>query len=111
MSDPKHSCLKDHDSIVAVLFASRVAVALLPLARGAGISPNAITGASFVLASLAAVLLAAGGWGGTVATLVLAGFVLDCLDGTLARATARSSDFGRWLDSITDLVKVYALVV
>ena len=107
----RHAHLKEHDSIVAVFFASRLAVALLPLAIRAGISPSAVTYASFALVLAAAVVLSAGGSGLLAAVLVVAGFILDCLDGTLARATGRTSDFGRWLDSMTDLVKVYALVV
>ena len=110
-ADSRAASLKSHDTVVAVLFASRVAEHLLPSAVRAGLSPNRVT-----LASLA--LTIAGGAGivsgspslrvaGAVA--ILAAFVADCLDGLLARATERTSDFGAYLDSMTDVVKVALL--
>ena len=109
---PPASLLKSHDSIVAVLFAGRVARLLVPLARRAEISPNQVTLASVGLTLLAALLVAFGqrtAWI-VAATLIQAGFVLDCLDGQLARATGKSSDFGRYLDSLGDLIKIFALI-
>lgn len=105
--------LKEHDSPVAVLFAGRISSRFVPLARRHHVSPNAVTLASFFATLLAAASIAfAGRAGGIVgAVLIVAGFVLDCLDGQLARATGRTSDFGRYLDSLTDLVKVFALIV
>src|SRR5437660_9029230 len=57
---PPASLLKSHDSIVAVLFAGRVARLLVPLARRAEISPNQVTLASVGLTLLAALLVAFG---------------------------------------------------
>jgi phosphatidylglycerophosphate synthase len=106
------STLKSHDSIVAVLYAGRLARALVPLARAADLSPNQVTIASLGITLLAAALVAFGGRSAWIAAgiLVQAGFVLDCLDGQLARATGRVSDFGRYLDSLTDLVKIFCLI-
>jgi phosphatidylglycerophosphate synthase len=109
---PPASLLKSHDSIVAVLFAGRVARLLVPAARRGEISPNQVTLASLALTLLAAVLVAFGqrtAWI-VAAILIQVGFVLDCLDGQLARATGKTSDFGRYLDSLSDLVKIFALV-
>ena len=68
-----------------------------------GISPNTITIASTILAGAAAALmglgwLSLGGW------LFLAGGSLDFVDGRVARATARVSKAGAFLDSTLDRV-------
>ena len=78
--------------------------ALAPLLRWLirlGVTPNALTVASCLLVLLAAVLLARGDWvaGGVV---LLAGGILDGLDGELARALKSASPLGAFLDSITD---------
>ena len=106
------SPLKGHDSIVAVLFAGRLARLLIPLAKRAELLPNHVTLGSLGVTLCAALLVAFGGPTAWIfaAILVQAGFVLDCLDGQLARATDKVSDFGRYLDSLTDLVKVFALI-
>ena len=104
--------LKSHDTIVAVLFAGRIARLLLPAAERAELTPNQVTIGSLVVTCLAALLVAFGhryAWL-AAALLIQVGFVLDCLDGQLARATGRESDFGRYLDSLTDLVKVFVLI-
>jgi phosphatidylglycerophosphate synthase len=106
------SPLKGHDSVVAVLFAGRAARWLIPHVARAEVSPNQVTIASLVVTLVAAACIAFGGriaWG-SAAVLIQIGFVLDCLDGQLARATDRTTDFGRYLDSLTDLVKVFTLI-
>ncbi len=104
--------LKSHDSLVAVLFAGRIARLLLPAAERADVTPNQVTMASLLVTGLATPLIAFGHRSAWIAAafLIQLGFVLDCLDGQLARATARESDFGRYFDSLTDLVKVFALI-
>jgi phosphatidylglycerophosphate synthase len=74
---------------------------LLRLLIGLGVTPNGLTVASWLLVLLAALLLAGGYWvpGGLV---LLAGGILDGLDGELARALNSASPFGGFLDSITD---------
>lgn len=78
--------------------------ALAPLLRWLirlGVTPNALTVVSCLLVVLAAVLLARGYWaaGGVV---LLAGGILDGLDGELARALKSATPLGAFLDSITD---------
>ncbi len=106
------SAIKAHDSVVAVLFATRAASALLPLAVRSGISPNALTLLSLALTLVAALAMTAEGAAAAVvaAFLIALGFVVDCLDGQLARATSRTSDFGAYLDAMTDLAKVFLLL-
>jgi archaetidylinositol phosphate synthase len=109
---PPPSPLKSHDSVVAVLFSGRVARLLLPAAEASGLSPNQVTLLSLVSTLVAVPLISFGGPAGWLiaALLVQVGFIGDCLDGQLARATGKVSDFGRYLDSLTDLVKVFALI-
>src|ERR1051326_1567599 len=88
---PPPSPLKSHDSIVAVVFSGRVARMLLPYARSSGLSPNQVTLLSLAVTFLAAPFIAFGGptaWL-LAAILVQIGFIGDCLDGQLARATGR----------------------
>ncbi len=68
---------------------------------GVGVSPNAMTGASLVLAVASGYLyaLAMAPWG---ALLIVATGVLDMLDGAIARAAGTASRFGATLDHVTD---------
>ena len=83
---------------------------LLPVARGVGrsVSPNAVTVASAAVGLGAAWMASREAWGAALA-LWLGGRVLDGVDGTLARATGKQSDFGGYLDILLDFV-VYAAV-
>jgi phosphatidylglycerophosphate synthase len=82
---------------------------LRPLACRLGrVSPNAITVLAMVV-GLAAAGAAAQQWYGLALALWLANRVLDGLDGMVARAYARQSDFGGYLDIVLDFV-VYAAV-
>jgi len=75
--------------------------ALLGIANGLRLTPNALTLLGFAGICLVAVLIVARQW-------VLAGFLYvafslgDSLDGTLARAQGRASRFGAFLDSTLD---------
>lgn len=68
---------------------------------GVGVSPNAMTVASLVVALASAYLyaLAMAPWG---ALLIVATGVLDMFDGAIARATGAVSRFGATLDHVTD---------
>ena len=75
-----------------------------PLARflnRLGIAPNSITLLGLLGNTIGALLLARGEfvWGGLL--VVLMGPV-DALDGTMARLRGESSDFGAFVDSVTD---------
>lgn len=68
-----------------------------------GVSPNQLTSLGLLLTGAAAVLIAngqfvAGGW------LLVAGGSMDLLDGSVARATGRSTPFGSFYDSVSDRI-------
>jgi CDP-diacylglycerol--glycerol-3-phosphate 3-phosphatidyltransferase len=79
----------------------RVLMALGRALGRLGVSANALTYASLLFASAAAVSAALGhfGWAGAA---VLASGVLDILDGVVARATNSVSRYGALLDSTVD---------
>jgi CDP-diacylglycerol--glycerol-3-phosphate 3-phosphatidyltransferase len=66
-----------------------------------GVSPNALTYASLLFATLAGVAAAVGYFGTSALLLALSG-IMDILDGAVARATGRATPFGALLDSTVD---------
>lgn len=66
-----------------------------------GVDPDALTWLSLVLSLASAPLLAAGRFG-LAAALLVAGAVLDALDGMVARARGRAGPAGAVLDSCVD---------
>ncbi|MET8147304.1 CDP-alcohol phosphatidyltransferase family protein [Actinoplanes sp. NPDC049668] len=76
-----------------------------------GLSPSGVTALSVLFAVAAALAfwqasrpaMIAGG------ILLYLGFVLDCVDGQLARYTRSFSAFGGWLDTMADRAKEYAV--
>jgi phosphatidylglycerophosphate synthase len=75
------------------------------------LTPTAVTGLSVLFAVAAALCF----WQASRAAMVLGGislylgFVLDCVDGQLARYTRTFSTFGGWLDTMADRAKEYAV--
>jgi phosphatidylglycerophosphate synthase len=88
------------------------AVVLVPLQRSS-VTPNQITFASLaVFVVAAAILVALPGWSGlliAVAVIELS-YVLDCVDGQLARLRGTSSPVGAHLDFLMDELKAFLLV-
>ena len=82
-------------------------------ARYRWITPNLLTGVGFVLGMAAAVcyLQARPGWLIAGALLYHVGFMIDCMDGKIARLTGSGSIFGGWLDFFLDRVRVMVCVV
>jgi CDP-diacylglycerol--glycerol-3-phosphate 3-phosphatidyltransferase len=81
-----------------------VYAAILPLGRGlvaVGVSANAITVASLVLAATAAVLFGVGHFGTGAAVGAAAGLA-DAVDGIVARESRTTSRFGKILDTTVD---------
>jgi phosphatidylglycerophosphate synthase len=74
-----------------------------------GVSPNAVTWLSVVIALAAAAGFATGTKAGLVAGAVgfYVSFIFDCCDGQLARFTGRYSRYGGWLDMMADRFKEY----
>jgi phosphatidylglycerophosphate synthase len=81
-----------------------------------GVLPNQISWAGFMMAVIACILIAQGSyWHGVLGALLLyASWVLDCVDGTLARLTFSESPFGERLDTalghLTNLFIFSALI-
>jgi len=71
------------------------------LRGAAGWLPGALTLGN-VLAGFASIIMASQGHLAVAALLVLGAFVLDGLDGRIARMTGTTSEFGEQLDSIAD---------
>lgn len=76
------------------------------------ITPNALTWLSFLCKLVAAPLLLAGTWSADVAAVVMFQLhtVLDCMDGTLARYRKRPSVMGGFLDKVTDMIGLVAIM-
>jgi CDP-diacylglycerol--glycerol-3-phosphate 3-phosphatidyltransferase len=74
---------------------------LVRLAQRLGITPNRVTVIGFAVVAIAAVLV---GFGQLLAgaIVLVAGSLLDAVDGALARATGGSTPFGGFLDSTLD---------
>jgi len=66
-----------------------------------GFTPDALTVVGFGIVLAAALAAVAGQWVLTALILIF-GTLFDGLDGTLARATGKTSDFGAFLDSTMD---------
>ena len=81
---------------------------LAPVAKRLDISPLVVTLTAFGIGLLAvgAAALALYGW---ALALWLAGRVLDGLDGSIARSSAKQSDLGGYLDMLLDTA-IYALL-
>src|SRR5688572_13060272 len=85
---------------------------MVPLLRTA-VTPNQITFATLVVfAASTAMLMLWPGHGGLVAAAVVLelSYVLDCVDGQLARWRGTSSPVGAHLDFLMDELKAFLLV-
>jgi phosphatidylglycerophosphate synthase len=76
------------------------------------ITPNGITWLSFVCKLVAAPLLLVGTTAADIGVVILfqAHTVLDCMDGTLARYRKKPSVMGAFLDKVTDMVGLVAIM-
>jgi CDP-diacylglycerol---glycerol-3-phosphate 3-phosphatidyltransferase len=93
-------------------FPEYVEAATRPVARGIGrigITPNWLTTFGLVLTGAAMWAVATGqlGLGGW---LLVAGGLMDLLDGSVARATGRSTPFGGFYDSVSDRISDGAIL-
>lgn len=83
---------------------------VLPLANRTNVTPNQVSLAAFVVGLLAAAAF----WQGNYAALVVGAllyhvsFVLDCVDGKIARLKGTGSVFGMWVDYSFDRYRVLA---
>lgn len=106
--------LKPSDSRFNLYFARPLAAPIVYLLARTRVTPNQVTFIS-TLVMLVALggLLCIGGITGVIFAVVgiELSYILDCVDGQLARVTGRSSAVGGELDFMMDEVKAYALIV
>ncbi|MEU9890390.1 CDP-alcohol phosphatidyltransferase family protein [Sphaerisporangium sp. NPDC051011] len=107
------AAVKSDDGFTSTYLVSSWSGHLVRAAARLGLSPNAVTGLSVGLAGMAAVAFSSGQRRALVAGAVLLylSFVLDCVDGQLARYTRMFSPLGAWLDATFDRVKEYVVYV
>ena len=103
--------VKREDGFFTTFLVSTWSPLLVRAARHLGISPDVVTWASMLLGVLAAAAFAVGAtaWSAVGALLLYLAFVLDCVDGQLARVTRRFSARGAWLDAMFDRGKEYVV--
>jgi CDP-diacylglycerol---glycerol-3-phosphate 3-phosphatidyltransferase len=103
-SHPHAPDLRGGDSVLPAWVKESGRAVLAPVVRGAialGLTPNTITVIGLLI-TLVASLLVASGWLLLGAAFLVAGSLLDAVDGALARATGGGTAFGSFLDSTLD---------
>jgi hypothetical protein len=102
--------VKGADGFFTTFFVSTWSRYLARWTARRGIKPNQVTVAALCVGLAAAAAFATGEQAGYVAGAVLLyfSFVLDCVDGQLARYSRLFSKFGAYLDSVFDRTKEYA---
>jgi phosphatidylglycerophosphate synthase len=86
------------------------AAILVYLLRNTRVTPNQVTFSATILAAVSCALfiLLPGYWGAIVATVVFElSFILDCVDGQLARIKKTASTIGHHLDFLMDEIKAF----
>ncbi|WP_435820844.1 DUF5941 domain-containing protein [Micromonospora chersina] len=103
--------VKERDDFFTTFFVSTWSPYVTKAAARIGLGPTAVTMISVAFAVAAAVLFGVGGRLALVAggVLLYLGFVLDCVDGQLARYTRHFSAWGGWLDTMADRAKEYVV--
>jgi len=105
----------------SIVFARPLAILLLVLVADVRlVTPNLLTLISAASQLAAAALVWPAAWGGAdldpvlrtwlAVGLLQAALVLDCMDGALARYRGTTSNFGSFLDKITDRIGILALL-
>ncbi len=100
---------KKRDAWWTVLLVDPVATPLVrQTAMRTRITPNQLTWGALVLGLVSAACFAMGDWRWLIAGAVVyhLSFILDCMDGKVARLTGTGSVFGAWLDFVFDRVRV-----
>ncbi|MEV6497740.1 DUF5941 domain-containing protein [Streptomyces prunicolor] len=104
------SAVKSRDGFFTTHFISPYSRYIARWCARRGLTPNQVTTASLLTAIIAAGCAATGTRVGFVAAgvLLLFSFVLDCVDGQIARYALQYSTLGAWLDATFDRAKEYA---
>lgn len=112
--DEVRATYKARDSWWTVLLVDPIAGRLVQVAaRYSWLTPNLLTATGFLLGLAAAGAFLAGSPAWLIAGGLgyYAGFVVDCMDGKIARLRGNGSIFGGWLDFFLDRVRVILCVV
>lgn len=104
------SAVKSRDGFFTTHFISPYSRYIARWCANRGLTPNHVTTASLLTALIAASCAATGTRVGFIAAgvLLIASFVLDCVDGQIARYALQYSTLGAWLDATFDRAKEYA---
>ncbi|BBH65788.1 hypothetical protein ACTI_24730 [Actinoplanes sp. OR16] len=103
--------VKEQDDFFTTYAVSSWSPLVTKAAARLGLTPTAVTGLSVLFAGAAALAF----WQASRPLMILGGillylgFVLDCVDGQLARYTRKFDAFGGWLDTMADRAKEYAV--
>jgi len=100
---------KRRDAWWTVLLVDPIAVRLVRMVAGVrGITPNRVTFAAFALGLASAACFLGGTWPWLIAGALVyhVAFILDCVDGKLARWRSAGSTFGAWVDFILDQIRI-----
>lgn len=114
LSEVRQITQKKRDAWWTVLLVDPVATPLVRwTAMWTRFTPNQITWQALFLGLGAAACFAMGSWAWLVAGALLyhLSFVLDCMDGKLARLTGTGSIFGAWLDYVFDRIRVLCCAI
>ncbi|RAY14196.1 CDP-alcohol phosphatidyltransferase family protein [Actinomadura craniellae] len=105
------AAVKGNDGFFTTYAVSTYSWRIARLAARLRLTPNMVTSISMGVAVLAAVWFADGTRVGMLlgALLLYVAFVLDCVDGQLARYTRQFSTLGAWLDATFDRAKEYVV--
>ncbi|MDE3719776.1 CDP-alcohol phosphatidyltransferase family protein [Nocardiopsis sp. N85] len=114
LDEVKARTLKERDSWWTVYLVDPIAVRLVgPVANRTSITPNQLTVVALFLGLGAAVCFALGYRQFLLlgAVLYFLSFLVDCMDGKLARLTGTETVFGAWVDYVSDRFRVLVAVV
>ncbi|MBV2362662.1 CDP-alcohol phosphatidyltransferase family protein [Streptomonospora nanhaiensis] len=114
LEEVKERTLRTRDSWWTVAFADPLAVRLVRvIANRTRITPNQLTVSALFLGLGAAAAFAVAWWPFLLlgALLYYLCFLVDCMDGKLARLTDRETLFGSWMDYLFDRLRVLVCAI
>lgn len=114
LDDVRQQTYKRRDSWWTVFLVDPLAARLVrTTANRTSLTPNHLTTVALLLGLAAAACFALVDWPWLVAGAVLfhLSFVIDCMDGKIARLKHNGSVFGSWLDYVFDRLRVLACAV
>ena len=114
LADIRSRTYKDRDAWWTVWLVDPLASRLVRVVSPwRAVTPNRLTGTAFLLGVAAAACFWQQTWGWLAAGALLfhLSFVLDCMDGKIARLNGTGSVFGAWLDYVFDRLRVLVCTV